>query len=88
MMKGLEFMVLAVLFLINRVAGEVHAKLLHGSGINRGQDYRGVCITALQLRNLTEGSGSLLAFRSGNRKRNQDFIGMQPGIFAAEIGGF
>ena len=49
-------MVLAVLFLVNRVAGEVHAQTIQGAGIHAGQQHGGVHIAALEVGQLVQGS--------------------------------
>ena len=49
-------MILAVLFLVNRVAGEVHAQTIQGAGVHAGQQHGGVHVAALEVGQLVQGS--------------------------------
>ena len=81
-------MVLAVLFLINRLTGQVHAQPFDGIGVHTGQDDGRVHVAAFQHGELTQGLGGSLVLGSRAGKGNQDLVGMQAGVLAAQIIGF
>ena len=80
-------MILAVFLLIGGLAGEVHPQTLDGVRIHTGQDDRGVHITALELGELLQSDSSRLILGGRAGQRDQDLIGVQAGIPAAEVVG-
>ena len=81
-------MVLAVLFLINRLTGQVHTQPFDGIGVHTGQDDGRVHVAAFQLGELAQGLGGSLVLGSRAGKGNQDLVGVQAGVLAAQIIGF
>ena len=49
-------MILAVLFLVDGVTGQVHAQTIQGAGIHAGQQHGGVHVAALEVGQLVQGS--------------------------------
>ena len=80
-------MVLAVLLLIGRLTGEVHPQTLDGVGVHAGQDDGGVHIAALELGELLQCDGGSLILGGGAGQRDEDLIGVQAGVVAAEVVG-
>ena len=76
-------MVLAVLLLIGRLAGEVHPQTLEGVGVYAGQDDGGVHIAALELGELPQRDGGSLILGGRAGQRDEDLIGVQAGVAAA-----
>ena len=53
---SLQLMVLAVLFLVDGVAGQVHPQTVQGAAVHAGKQHGGVYITALEVGQLVQGS--------------------------------
>lgn len=85
--RKLFLMIHPVCFLIGGLAGQIHAQLLHGIHIHAGQDDGGVHIAALQVGELLEGGCSSGILRGRAGQGNQDLVGVQTGVFAAQIVG-
>ena len=85
--RKLFLMIHPVCFLIGGLAGQIHAQLLHGVHIHAGQDDRGVHIAALQVGELLEGGCSSGILRGRAGQGNQDLVGVQAGVLAAQIVG-
>ena len=88
--EGHYFLLLVVhpvCFLIGGLAGQIHAQLLHGIHIHAGQDDGGVHIAALQVGELLEGGCSSGILRGRAGQGNQDLVGVQTGVLAAQIVG-
>ena len=81
-------MVFAVLLLIDGIAGQIHAQFVQRVAVHTGQNHRGVDIAALQLGQLGQRRGGVGVVGRRAGQRDQQFIGMQPGILAAQVGGF
>ena len=64
-----------------------HPQTLDGVRIHAGQDDRGVHITALELGELLQSDSSRLILGGRAGQRDQDLIGVQAGIPAAEVVG-
>ena len=80
-------MVLAVLLLIGGLTGEVHPQTLEGVGVHAGQDDGGVHIAALELGELPQRDGGSLILGGRAGQRDEDLIGVQAGVAAAEVVG-
>ena len=88
--EGHYFLLLVVhpvCFLIGGLAGQIHAQLLHGIHIHAGQDDSGVHIAALQVGELLEGGCSSGILRGRAGQGNQNLVGVQTGVLAAQIVG-
>lgn len=85
--ERLFLVILAVFLLIGGLAGEVHPQTLDGVRIHAGQDDRGVHIAALELGELLQSGSSRLILGGRAGQRDQDLIGVQAGIPAAEVVG-
>ena len=85
--ERLFLVILAVFLLIGGLAGEVHSQTLDGVRIHAGQDDRGVHVAALELGELLQSDSSRLILGGRAGQRDQDLIGVQAGIPAAEVVG-
>ena len=85
--RELFLMIHPVCFLIGGLAGQIHAQLLHGVHIHAGQDDGGVHIAALQVGELLEGGCSSGILRGRAGQGDQDLVGVQAGVLAAQIVG-
>ena len=85
--ERLFLVILAVFLLIGGLAGEVHPQTFDGVRIHAGQDDRGVHVAALELGELLQSDSSRLILGGRAGQRDQDLIGVQAGIPAAEVVG-
>ena len=81
---SLQLMVLAVLFLVDGVAGQVHPQTVQGAAVHAGKQHGGVYITALEVGQLVHGCCGKLAGSSRAGQGDQDLVGVQAGVLAAQ----
>ena len=71
-----------------RLAGQVHSQLLENAFVHGGEHDGGMNLTAAKLPEGAQRKGRPFVRRRADGKGDQDFIRVQPGIDASQIGGF
>ena len=82
-----DLVVLAVLFLVDGVAGDIHAQAVEGLAVHAGEDDRRVHVAALEVGQLVQSSLGVFVLQDGAGQGDQNLVGVEAGILAAEIGG-
>ena len=84
-LRSSALVVLAVFFLVGGLTGQIHSQPIEGIHVHAGQDDGGVDVAALELGELMEGQRGGLVLSSRAGQRDQNFIGVQAGVPAAQI---
>ena len=85
MLWGWELLVIQVVVFVGGLAGEVDAQLAEDTFVHRGQENRGVELTALELFQLRHSSAGIEVTACTDGQGDKNLVGVETGIHALHV---